>query len=255
MYRIAALALIAALTSTAWGENRALHFDPYSVNTSKSWHGDKSWGDDNNGWWNGWWDGGSDNSWDDHGNKSWDHGGDKSWGDHDDKTSHDDKNNSWDDHNDKSWDDHDDKSWDKHDDKDKWWDDGKSSHYKDKWTPDCETQPASAKGLTPGFWKQKHHFYAWTKYDQKDSFKSVFGVGDWDTTLLDAMKSGGGGDKALGRHAVAALLNSASSSVNYAYTTDEVIAMVQKAYATGDFEATKDLFDAANNAGGEIPKP
>ena len=54
---------------------------------------------------------------------------------------------------------------------------------------------------------------------------------------------------ALGRHATAALLNAVSPKVNYLYTEIEVIQMVQDAYTSGDFEATKDLFETQNELG------
>ena len=49
------------------------------------------------------------------------------------------------------------------------------------------------------------------------------------------------------RHAVAAYMN-AVSEVEYAYTEAEVTSMVQAAYASGEFEATKNLFEAANES-------
>ena len=45
------------------------------------------------------------------------------------------------------------------------------------------------------------------------------------------------------REQVAALLNAAHPGVNYAYTEAEIVAMVQQAYATGDFEDAKDLLE------------
>ena len=110
--------------------------------------------------------------------------------------------------------------------------------------------PTGDDGCTPGYWK--NHLDAWeaTGYVPDDSFSTVFGVtATGNPTLLQAANTGGGGESALLRHATAALLNAASPDVDYAYTVAEVIAMVQNAYATGDFEATKDLFDIANNAG------
>ena len=68
-------------------------------------------------------------------------------------------------------------------------------------------------------------------------------------SLLQVLKLGGGGYKALMRHAVAALLNAASPNVNYFYSEAEVIAMVKAAFASGDYEATKDLLEAQNEPG------
>jgi len=85
-------------------------------------------------------------------------------------------------------------------------------------------------------------------YDPDDDYRDVFGVNaTFDaTTLLEALTQGGGGEKALGRHAVAALLNAANPDVSYRYTESEVIGIVQDAYATGDFEGPKDLLEQEN---------
>jgi hypothetical protein len=68
-------------------------------------------------------------------------------------------------------------------------------------------------------------------------------------SLLDALTLGGGGEKALARHAVAAILNASHSEFTYAYTTADIITGVQNAYASGNFEPFKDLLDRANNTG------
>jgi len=120
-------------------------------------------------------------------------------------------------------------------------------------TPTATPPPPDGEGCTPGYWRQEQHFDSWvpTGYATGDDFETVFGVNASfnPDTLLDAVWLGGGGENALARHAVAALLNAAHPSVDYEYSVAQIIAMVQQAYATGDFEETKDLFDAANNAG------
>lgn len=68
-------------------------------------------------------------------------------------------------------------------------------------------------------------------------------------SLLEVVKIGGGGKNALGRHAVAALLNAASSNVSYAYTVNEVVNWTNAALAGGDVEALNDEFEQANEAG------
>jgi hypothetical protein len=111
--------------------------------------------------------------------------------------------------------------------------------------------PEDLQGCTPGYWRQIQHLFAWapTGYAPTDLYGFVFGVDDsLDLTLLQAVSIGGGGERALYRHATAALLNAASPDVNYAYTVAEVIAMVQTAYATLNFEYAKDLLEAANEA-------
>lgn len=113
--------------------------------------------------------------------------------------------------------------------------------------------PLDFEGCTPGYWRQEQHFDSWvaTGYATGDDFNTVFGVSaSFDPhTLLDAVWLGGGGENALARHAVAALLNAASPDVNYAYSVADVIAGVQAAYASGDFEPFKTDLDFANNAG------
>jgi hypothetical protein len=104
------------------------------------------------------------------------------------------------------------------------------------------------QGCTPGYWRQVIHYDSWFGYAPNQSFSSVFGVGP-NITLAAALRLEGGGQNALIRHAVAALLNAASGSVNYPYTTAQVIAKVQAAFATGNFEAHKNDFVAANELG------
>ena len=102
--------------------------------------------------------------------------------------------------------------------------------------------PPGGEGCTPGFWKQSQHFDSWAGFSPDQSFNDVFGVnvtlstGGNDATLLEALQSGGGGINALARHAVAALLNASSPGVDSDFTTAQVIALVQDAVASGDFE-------------------
>ena len=110
----------------------------------------------------------------------------------------------------------------------------------------------TAQGCTPGYWKQEQHFLAWipTGYTQGDLYEAVFGVDDTkDLELLQALKIGGGGEKALYRHATAALLNAASPDVDYYYSVEQVIQMVQNAYLSGDFAYYKDMLEVANEMG------
>ena len=117
------------------------------------------------------------------------------------------------------------------------------------------TPRQTGEGCTPGYWRQEHHFGNWTApYDPTDGFNATFGIGtDWfpdNYTLLQGVWANGGGKNALARHAVAALLNAASGGVDYDYTVDEVIAMVQAAYADGSLiESTKNDLAAKNELG------
>jgi hypothetical protein len=106
------------------------------------------------------------------------------------------------------------------------------------------------EGCTPGYWKQPHHFDSWVTYTTGQSYDTVFGVSSsFGGTLLDALRRGGGKEKALGRHAVAALLNTANSDVSYEFSEAEVISTVQAAYASGDFNDYKDILAHENEMG------
>ena len=120
-----------------------------------------------------------------------------------------------------------------------------------QWWIRCLPPQNPAQGCTPGFWRQEHHYDSWVGYTPTDDFETVFGVDASFSpdSLGDAVELGGGGERALARHAVAALLNAATGDVNYTLSISQVIASVQNAYATGEFEALKDQLDAANNAG------
>jgi hypothetical protein len=110
--------------------------------------------------------------------------------------------------------------------------------------------PGGGQGCTPGYWKQPHHFDSWVNYSPTDDYAAVFGVdASFEKDLVGALSQGGGGEKALGRHAVAALLNAQSPGVSFYYSTADVIALVQGAYASGDFEGAKNLLAAQNEMG------
>jgi hypothetical protein len=116
------------------------------------------------------------------------------------------------------------------------------------WYCECTVWGAPPTACTPGFWKQPHHFDSWTvRFAPDDLLSDIFGVGP-DSTLLEALAQGGGGSHALGRHAVAALLNASHPAVDHIYSEAEVIALVQWAYAEGLFEEAKDRLARANEA-------
>lgn len=118
---------------------------------------------------------------------------------------------------------------------------------------DAAPAPTTGEGCSPGFWKQKHHKRQWVNYSPYDNYEDVFGVdtsfGKRHKKLLDVLKNGGGGEKALGRQAVAALLNAANLEVSYLYTEAQVIQMVQDAYTSSDYESAKDLLEEQNSQG------
>ncbi|GEM_PF-1807618 len=131
--------------------------------------------------------------------------------------------------------------------------------------------PASAQssleGCTPGYWKQSRHWDNWEGYAPSQTLEAIFDVPDAygmdSTTLLQALNSGGGGGAVGGarillRASVAALLNAASSSVEYGYSTADVIAQVNAALASGNRTTMLDLaaqLDRANNAGCPLGLP
>ncbi len=119
------------------------------------------------------------------------------------------------------------------------------------YVPDLDCTPRGGEGCTPGYWKQRHHFDSWVVFEPGDDYEVVFGVTTSfrAETLLEALKQGGGKDKALGRHSVAALLNSLNPDVSYAFSTAQVIGLVQTAYATGNFNAAKNILEDQNEKG------
>jgi len=107
------------------------------------------------------------------------------------------------------------------------------------------------EGCTPGYWKQSQHFDSYPAgYTPSTLFVTAFGVNAFPgKTLLQVLKLQGGGLQALGRHAVAALLNSASDGVDYDRTATEVIDSFRAAYAARSYETLKDVFETFNQQG------
>lgn len=98
-------------------------------------------------------------------------------------------------------------------------------------------------------------------YSTGDSFNGTFGVIAFnpDRTLLQAVNAGGGGADALGRHAVAALLNAAAlGGSRFGLSEGQVKTAVQNAFAPGgDIEGAKNQLELLNEAscplGGKLP--
>ena len=112
--------------------------------------------------------------------------------------------------------------------------------------PDKPDRPYEGCGL--GVWK--NHKGAWPDaYSPNDLFDDVFEDTFPGMTLLDVLRQGGGGTRALGRHTVAALLNAASKKVNYRWNDDEVIELYNDTVPNGDVERTKDRFEYWNERG------
>ena len=109
------------------------------------------------------------------------------------------------------------------------------------------------EGCTPGYWRQDHHFDSWpvpTNTLFNDVFTSSTLSGS--LTLAEAVALRGGKLNALARAAAAAYLNAVSPDVDYAFTTAEVVSMVNDAFdGILDVETVKDDLDLANNGGDE----
>jgi hypothetical protein len=115
--------------------------------------------------------------------------------------------------------------------------------------------PEGDQGCTPGYWR--NHADRWLGVAPGDDFDATFGVELFDPniTLGQAISN----PQTFGTfafHAVAALLNSYGgvpngdgTTVDYPYTTAEVLQMVQDAVANGTIEETKDELAAANELG------
>ena len=113
------------------------------------------------------------------------------------------------------------------------------------------TPPPALEGCTPGYWRQAHHYDSWVNYVPGNDYASVFGAGP-SMSLEQAVWLGGGQLDALMRHSVAALLNTTNGDVNYTYSTSDVIAMTQAAINSGNYEATKNQFEYANELGCDL---
>lgn len=111
--------------------------------------------------------------------------------------------------------------------------------------------PTAGEGCSPGYWKQEQHFASWPPpYLPEDSLAEAFGTGEIEgvPTLLAGLEDGGGGLAAFLRQAVAALLNAAHDEIAYPFSVDEVLALAEAAFTTGEFDPVKDMFETANEA-------
>jgi hypothetical protein len=112
------------------------------------------------------------------------------------------------------------------------------------------------EGFTPGYWK--NHLEDWTGLlDPGADFETTFGIQlpsrvGGPLTLLEAVNKKGNRINSLIRHSVAALLNALHPNVDYDLTPDEVIAIVQDGFASGDYRGAKDILEGFNEQGGDI---
>ncbi len=113
------------------------------------------------------------------------------------------------------------------------------------------TLEGGGEGCTPGYWKQPRHFDSWMSYTPGTMFSDVFEDAFPGMTLLDVLKQGGGGLKALGRHIVAALLNADCTGVSYDRSETQVINMFNSVYpgSKGDYNGVKNILESLNEQG------
>ena len=110
------------------------------------------------------------------------------------------------------------------------------------------------EGCTPGYWKNHTDPSDWgpTGFSPSDIWDTVFGVSLFGPTftLLDALSQGGGGVKALGRAATAALLNGAHPDVSYCFPSNSrLFSDVKKALHLNLPEPLARRLDNLNNKG------
>ncbi len=107
------------------------------------------------------------------------------------------------------------------------------------------------EGCTPGYWKQRQHFDSYpSPLSPTTLFVDAFGVNAFPgKTLVQVLGQGGGGLKALGRHAVAALLNATSGDVDYDRSVSEIVDSFAAAHASGNYEPVKNVFETYNEQG------
>ncbi|MGE3511349.1 MAG: hypothetical protein AB7N65_20965 [Vicinamibacterales bacterium] len=103
------------------------------------------------------------------------------------------------------------------------------------------------EGCTPGYWRQWHHYDSWNGYSPDTLFGAVFENAFEGKTLGQVVRLEGGGLNALGRHAVAALLNAASPTLHFDLSVSEVIQRFNHAYPGGNYEALKEVFARFND--------
>jgi hypothetical protein len=121
------------------------------------------------------------------------------------------------------------------------------------------TPVMGGEGCTPGFWKNwtgappglQPNAWIATGYHWGDPFVSPGFVNAFrDRTLLEVLDLNGGGKNALGRHAVAALLNAAHPDVAYDLTVAEVVDLFNDVVQNdGDVKALLSLFEDYNEQG------
>ena len=126
-------------------------------------------------------------------------------------------------------------------------------------TPVPEAAPLLS-GCSPGFWKNHDVWPA--PYDRRAKYGNVFAFTAFlsalypelsGKTLIEMLRQGGGGTRALGRHSVAALLNAAAfGNPAFPFTPAQVVSATDLALqgqSPVEIESLKNQFEGANNTG------
>ena len=119
-------------------------------------------------------------------------------------------------------------------------------------TIDVTVEQCDQEGCTLGYWK--NHTDRWCDaYSTCDLYGDIFANAPSqlaNMTLLQVLNVGGGGIYNLGRQSVAALLNTCSDEVGYAYSDIEsLISDVNDAFANGQAGSFGSYLDGLNQAG------
>jgi hypothetical protein len=107
------------------------------------------------------------------------------------------------------------------------------------------------EGCTLGYWKNHASSWGPTGYTPSMDFDTVFGVNAFtpNRTLMQALRTGGGGLNNLGRQGTAALLNTAHPGVDFPLSAAQVIESVRNAVLQGNAGPVASYLDGLNNLG------
>lgn len=102
---------------------------------------------------------------------------------------------------------------------------------------------ASGEGCAFTFWRAEENLVLWPEGRPPEH-----SAGDYfpEMTYLDVLWLEGGGLNALGREAVAGILNAAHPDVQYGVTASQVRGAFMQAAASGEYESLRNVLEALN---------
>jgi hypothetical protein len=105
------------------------------------------------------------------------------------------------------------------------------------------TFSASGEGCAFEFWRTEENLQLWP-----EGRPPTHSAGEYfpELTYLDVLWLDGGGLNALGREAVAGILNAAHPEVEYGVTASQVRGAFMQAAASGEYESLKNVLEALN---------